>query len=397
MSAGQCAVRFLHLMQVSTKWGAMVEPIPGAIPRLLLDSRVGLFRADERVFEAMVEGWRSQMMARGLTTAYVKDRLSVVRRFQQFAGTFPWQWNPADIEDYLSERRSGPKPISLTTLRGTSNGVAAFCSYVTNPAYGWAEFCANTFGEIPSQICFEWNMPRHTAEDALPPKRRAFTQVELQRLFDHIDDLVDREHSRGSKRWLPLHRDSVAFKVCYAFGLRRREITKLEIGDFGPNPHVPDYGRFGAVTVRWAKGLKASGPRRRTVLTVPAFDWVVPLLQDWLSQGRRDRFKTADRSDALWPSERGWQVSTGTLGDSFAELRAEAGLPSELGLHCLRHSYVTHLLEAGYDPTFVQTQVGHAAASTTGIYTSVSADFKQKAIQTMIAKRIAMREGGIDG
>ena len=283
-------------MQVPTEWIGLVEMIPGAVPRLLSDPSVGLFRADERVFEAMVEGWRSQMMARGLTTSYIKDRLSVVRRFQSFAGTFPWQWTPADIEDYLSERRSGATPITLTTLRGFSNGVAAFCSFVTNPAYGWAQFCADTFGDIPSQICFDWNMPRHTAEDAVPPGRRAFTLAELQRLFDYIDDLVDREHARGSKRWLPLYRDSVAFKVCYAYGLRRRELTKLEIGDFGPNPHVPAYGRFGAVTVRWAKGMAASGPRRRTVLTVPEFEWVVPLLGDWLGPGRRrDRFNESPR------------------------------------------------------------------------------------------------------
>lgn len=76
------------------------------------------------------------------------------------------------------------------------------------------------------------------------------------------------------------------------------------------------------------------------------------------------------------------------LGDAFIRLRREAGLPEGLGLHCLRHSYVTHLIEAGYDPTFVQVQVGHRYASTTGLYTSVSSDFKQKSIQQMIARRI---------
>jgi len=45
--------------------------------------------------------------------------------------------------------------------------------------------------------------------------------------------------------------------------------------------------------------------------------------------------------------------------------------------------------EAGYDPTFVQPQAGHAYASTTSLYTSVSADFKQKTVQQMIARRIA--------
>ena len=40
----------------------------------------------------------------------------------------------------------------------------------------------------------------------------------------------------------------------------------------------------------------------------------------------------------------------------------------------------------------MQTQVGHSYASTTGLYTSVSSDFKQKTVQQMIARRIANLE-----
>jgi integrase/recombinase XerD len=57
-----------------------------------------------------------------------------------------------------------------------------------------------------------------------------------------------------------------------------------------------------------------------------------------------------------------------------------------------RHAYITHLIEAGYDPAFVQTQAGHSHASVTGVYTSVGDDFKQKTIQKMIARRIARPE-----
>ncbi len=366
-----------------------MDGVPGFVPRLLSDPSVGLFRADERVFEAMLDGWRAQMLARGLTVGTIEGRCRLVSRFQSFTGEFPWTWRPADVEDFLADRRSGERPISLTTLRSDSNAIGMFCAYVTHPSYGWGGFCEATFGDVPSQICFEWNTPRHTTDDAVPPSRRAFTTIELQRLFDHVDDLVDREFAAGSKRWLPMLRDSTAFKVCYAYGLRRREITMLDVHDFGPNPHVPAYGSFGAATIRWAKGTAGSGPRRRTVLTVPEFDWVVELLQFWTAPSGRGMFATADRSAALWPSERGERITLGSLGDAFAHARDTVGLPKELGLHCLRHSYVTHLIEAGYDPVFVQTQVGHAYASTTGLYTSVSADFKQKAVQQMIARRIA--------
>jgi integrase/recombinase XerD len=128
----------------------------------------------------------------------------------------------------------------------------------------------------------------------------------------------------------------------------------LEYVDFGPNPHIPAYGNFGAVQVRWAKGTKGSGPRRRTVLAGSQFEWVVELLKDWLSPSGRALFATADRSTAMWPSERSGSVVVRTLDRSFKRARERAGLPDELTLHALRHSYVTHLTEAGYDPMFVQ-------------------------------------------
>jgi integrase/recombinase XerD len=53
-------------------------------------------------------------------------------------------------------------------------------------------------------------------------------------------------------------------------------------------------------------------------------------------------------------------------------------------------------LRMGRRLKIMQTQVGHSYASTTGLYTSVSADFKQKAVQQMIAQRIAQKEGTPD-
>ena len=52
-----------------------------------------------------------------------------------------------------------------------------------------------------------------------------------------------------------------------------------------------------------------------------------------------------------------------------------------LDFHSLRRSYVTHLIEAGWDPLFVQHQVGHEHASTTAIYTCVSSDFRTRTLR----------------
>ena len=47
---------------------------------------------------------------------------------------------------------------------------------------------------------------------------------------------------------------------------------------------------FGCVEVRYAKGSRGSGPRRRTVLTSPEFDWVIGLLEFWVSAEGRARW-----------------------------------------------------------------------------------------------------------
>lgn len=385
----------MHQMHVSLGLDDM-EVVPGAVPLSLVEqSAVPLLRPDRQVFEAMLSGWRNQMLARGLATPTIRARCRQIERFQEYTNEYPWTWSAADVDDYFADRRSGTRALALTTLRAESNAIAMFCSYLSDGRYEWARVCARLFGDVPAQVVFEWNAPTHKTNDAVSPARRAFTIAELQRFFNTVDDCVDAAYSRGAKQWASTWRDSFAFKVAYAYGLRRRELVMLDVTDFGPNPHVPAYGRFGALTVRWAKGMAGSGPRRRTVLTVPQFDWVIELLETWCGPGGRDTLATAERSGALWPSERADRITMNGLARSFARFRDLAGLPRELSLHALRHSYVTHLIEAGYDPLFIQQQVGHAYSSTTALYTSVSADYKQKVIQAMIAQRL--RTGDDDG
>ncbi|WP_424922547.1 tyrosine-type recombinase/integrase [Streptomyces sp. wa53] len=73
---------------------------------------------------------------------------------------------------------------------------------------------------------------------------------------------------------------------------------------------------------------------------------------------------------ALWPSERGRRVGLQRLDSRFAAYRDDLGLDPVLDFHSLRRSYVTHLIEGGIDPLFLQQQAGHDHASTTSIYTN---------------------------
>ncbi len=96
---------------------------------------------------------------------------------------------------------------------------------------------------------------------------------------------------------------------------------------------------------------------------------------------------------ALWVGERLTRVSARYLERRFSWLRAAAGLDEALTLHCLRHSYLTHLVEFGYPERFVQEQVGHAYASTTAIYTSVSNDCKNKTLQAALNRVYPQADG----
>jgi site-specific recombinase XerD len=335
------------------------------------------------VFEGMLTGWDNQQQSRLLASTTIGPRLALVRRFTEFAGSYPWAWTASDVEDFtVSLTSEAGGRLAPATIRGYHLVLRMFCDYLTDPRYEWLRQCRDRFGQIPSQVCHEWNTVAHLADYEGRPGRRPFSYDEVQRLFDFLDNRVERIATSGRKGALAALRDAQMIKTAYAYGLRRNELCRLELVDLRPNPHVSEWGTYGSLHVRYGKATRGSAPRRRTVLTVPEFDWVVPGMRQWVEQAR-PILNAADHP-ALWVTERLTRVDGGFLERRFSRIRAEAGLPVDLTLHCLRHSYVTHLIEFGYPERFVQEQVGHHYASTTAIYASVSNDFKKQTLRTAL-------------
>jgi site-specific recombinase XerD len=358
--------------------------LPGSAALLLADG-VAYLDPATAVFTAVLDGWAAQQRTRFLKANTIEGRLTLVRGFAEFSNEYPWQWAPAEAESFFDALRSGPKPIVFSTARGYQRVLRLFMEYVTDARYGWPLVCQERFGAVPMQVLHEDNSIVHVTDFDGGAHRRPLTYDEVQALFDAADGLAEEIGARGRKGALAAMRDAAMLKTIYAFGLRRNEARCLDLADLRHNPKVREFGRFGALFVRYGKSSRGSPPKRRTVLTVPEMDWIVPVLVQWVDE-IRPLFSPGGHP-ALWMTERRGRISKRVLNEAFTAARDAAGLPPELDLHCLRHSYVTHLVEFDYPQRFVSDQVGHAYASTTAIYTGVSDAYRDRLLVRSLQQR----------
>jgi integrase/recombinase XerC len=340
-------------------------------------------RPEEALFDAMLVGWRNQQVARRLSPSVIDDRERVVRRFATFSGGWPWSWREDQLEAWIAANS-----WAHSTVRTYQGAVAWFLDYVGDARYGWAVECEHRVGAVPRQICHERNRAVHVADYEGRPDRRPLSRAELQLLFDTADETVERTVVSRRKGWLTAFRDATMLKTIYGWGLRRTETAKLDLVDFTANPAAPALGRLGVCHVRFGKAQRGSPPKRRSVATV--MPWAAEALEQYLGEVRS--YYDRPEHPAVWLTERGGRISPRQIDERFAIIRGRAGLPVELTVHCLRHSYVSHLIEDGVDPLFVQHQVGHSWASTTAIYTSVGSDAKNRMLHHALARAFDSEE-----
>jgi len=151
--------------------------------------------------------------------------------------------------------------------------------------------------------------------------------------------------------------------VTYSGGLRGFEVVNLKIADI-------DSQRM-TIRVR-GKG----GKDRYTILSQACLDEL------------RIYYRAYKPETWLFPSTTsGKPIHKGTLSQVFHAAKKKTGIAKAGGIHGLRHSFATHLLEAGYDLRTIQKLLGHKSIKTTAIYTHVAQTSKEAKSPLDLMKR----------
>ncbi|MBL7724803.1 MAG: tyrosine-type recombinase/integrase [Chitinophagaceae bacterium] len=179
---------------------------------------------------------------------------------------------------------------------------------------------------------FFWEIPRPKKPLLLP---KLLNEAELTKLFNA---LTNKKHK------------AMLF-TAYSAGLRVSEIVNLKLADI-------DSGRM-QIHIRNAKGKK------------DRYVGLSPVLLDILrSYIRRSKPRPGEY---LFESEQTLTAyPSRTVQQIFSQAKQKAGIRKEVGIHSLRHSFATHLLEKGTDIKYIKDILGHFDIKTTERYLHVS-------------------------
>ncbi len=158
-----------------------------------------------------------------------------------------------------------------------------------------------------------------------------------------------------------LARDKALIEVIYSGGLRISEAVGL---------NFKDMDILGGSVLVHGKGKK----ERLCALGRPART----ALRSYLQQ-RRLRSPAETPTSPVFINRNCGRLNARSFQRNLKDYLAAAGLPTDLTPHKLRHSFATHLLDAGADLRSVQEMLGHADLGTTQIYTHVSSERMKEA------------------
>jgi len=140
----------------------------------------------------------------------------------------------------------------------------------------------------------------------------------------------------------------IGLQLSYGMGLRISEVVNLKLNDIDSKRMV--------VHIVGAKGKK---------------DRYVPLPESLLER-LREYYLLYRPKEYVLEGQYGGPYAKSSLQQVFKRSMKSAGIKKQIGIHGLRHSYATHLLESGADMRFIQELLGHNSIKTTQVYTKVT-------------------------
>ena len=188
------------------------------------------------------------------------------------------------------------------------------------------------------------------APKAAKPLPKALPVDQAMALADHHPDADDAGDPRLAVR------DHCIVELLYGCGLRVGELIGLDVG-------------AGAEAAGWIDAAEGSahvlgkGSKRRSV---PVGAAALKALARWL-EVRAELAAPGER--ALFVSRRGTRLTPSQLRSRLKRSALQAGLPTHVHPHMLRHSFASHLLQSSGDLRAVQELLGHANITTTQVYT----------------------------
>lgn len=181
--------------------------------------------------------------------------------------------------------------------------------------------------------------------------------------------------------WLEA-RDRAMVELLYSSGLRVSELTGLDV-------HA-GAGARGWLDLDAAQvHVLGKGNKRREV---PVGQAAMAALHAWLSQRAAAGRTPVGASAALFVGRNGTRLTPQAVWQRVRQRAQQAGLPTSVHPHVLRHSFASHVLQSSGDLRAVQDLLGHANISTTQVYTRL--DFQHLARAYDAAHPRARRKPG---
>ena len=267
---------------------------------------------------------------RGYADRTIESYVAVVVRLTRFYRTAPDQLTEDQLRTYL---------LRLTTTLAPAS--------VTQALSGLRFFYEQTLGR------------RWTILDLARPKREKKLPVVLSR--DEVGRVL-------AAIQVPTYR--VCATTIYSCGLRLMEAITLRASDID--------GARALLHVHHGKGgMDRVVPMPVATLALLRAQWRTHRHREWLFPAPARHEHAGERNRAAKP------VHPTTLQKAFTHAVAASGIGKRAHLHTLRHSYATHLLESGVSVLVIQQYLGHSSPSTTAIYTHVTRELHEAALDPL--------------